>query len=89
MLVAGVEIENEVVEELVSMLREEYYVNAADTLEHALVEDRAEVGLTIRERTAILDVLDDPPADLAQLRRVLLVEHQWRLRTGLAPRRVR
>jgi hypothetical protein len=43
----------------------------------------AEVGLTIRERTAILDVLDDPPQGLEELRAVLLREHVGRVRDGL------
>jgi hypothetical protein len=45
-------------------------------------------GLTIRERTAVLDVLDDPAAGLEQLRGVLVAEHTRRIRQGLAPARM-
>ena len=88
MLLAGIEITTELVAELASRLRDEYYVNAADTLDHALETNQAHVSLTIRQRTAILDVLDDPPAAFEELRVVLLNEHTWRIREGLAPGRV-
>jgi hypothetical protein len=39
--------------------------------------------LMIDDRTAILSVLDDPPDRLAELRGVLLREHEWRQREGL------
>ena len=35
------------------------------------------------DREAILSVLKDPPYELAELRGVLLREHEWRLREGL------
>jgi hypothetical protein len=89
MRLAGVELSNETVAELRSMLRDEFYFKAADTLERAHLEDRPEVGLTIRERTAILDVLDDAREELAQLRDVLMAEHEWRLCMGLVAGRVR
>jgi hypothetical protein len=41
------------------------------------------VALTIPDREAILRALDDPPKGLAELRGVLLREHEWRLRVGL------
>ena len=37
----------------------------------------------IAEPEAILRALDDPPAGLAELRGVLLREHEWRKRVGL------
>jgi hypothetical protein len=89
MRLAGVELSNESVVELCSMLRDEFYFKAADTLERALLEDRPEDGLTIRERTAILDVLDDAREELAQLRDVLMAEHEWRLSVVLVAGRVR
>jgi hypothetical protein len=39
---------------------------------------------SIHHRAAILSVLDDPPAGLAELRGVLLREHRARVRDGLA-----
>ena len=44
--------------------------------------------LTVDEPLAgaiILDQLDDPPDALAELRGVLLNEHQWRLSEGFDP----
>jgi hypothetical protein len=41
------------------------------------------LALTIDDREAILRALDDPPDSLAELRGVLLREHEWRVREGL------
>ena len=41
------------------------------------------LALTIDERAVILDALDDPPDGLAELRGVLMNEHEWRQREGL------
>jgi len=41
------------------------------------------LALTIEDRERILRALDDPPTGLAELRGVLLVEHEWRVREGL------
>jgi hypothetical protein len=41
------------------------------------------VALTIADREAILRVLEDCPDGLAELRGVLLGEHEWRRREGL------
>ena len=41
------------------------------------------LALTVDERAVILAQLDDPPDGLAELRAVLLNEHQWREREGL------
>ena len=43
------------------------------------------VALTIDERAIILAALDDPADGLAELRAVLLNEHEWRQREGLDP----
>ena len=88
MLIAGIDIAPETVALLAAMLRVEYYVKAAETLENALASGLTEVRLTIRERTAILDVLDDAPDGLSELRGTLLAEHTWRRRIGLTPGRV-
>jgi hypothetical protein len=42
------------------------------------------VGLTIRDREAIISVLYKPPRGLETLRAVLLAEHVGRVRAGLA-----
>jgi hypothetical protein len=41
------------------------------------------VALTIDERAIILAALEDPPDGLAELRAVLVNEHEWRRREGL------
>jgi hypothetical protein len=41
------------------------------------------LALTIDERAIILGALEDPTDGLAELRAVLLNEHQWRQREGL------
>jgi hypothetical protein len=41
------------------------------------------LALTIDERAMILAALEDPPAGLAELRAVLINEHQWRQSEGL------
>lgn len=41
--------------------------------------------MEIDERAIILASLEDPPEGLAELRAVLLNEHQWRRREGLDP----
>jgi hypothetical protein len=41
------------------------------------------LALTIDEREMIIRSLDDPPEALAELRAVLLREHEWRAREGL------
>ena len=43
------------------------------------------LGLEIDERAIILAALEDPPDGLAELRGVLMNEHQWRQREGLDP----
>ena len=83
MFIAGINIGRVAVEELIERLREDYYFKAAATLAAALEQDKPAVGFTIRERTAVLDVLDDPPSELEQLRGVLMDEHEWRVSHGL------
>jgi len=41
------------------------------------------LGLTIEDREVILNVLVDCPDPLAELRAVLLQEHEWRERQGI------
>lgn len=53
------------------------------TLIVALEAEQKLVALSIQGREAILSALDDPTLELAQLRGVLLREHEWRMRVGL------
>ena len=57
----------------------------ADRLERARADRVTLLALTIDERAIILAALDDPPDGLAELRAVLMNEHQWRQREGLDP----
>jgi len=53
-------------------------------LEKSFASEAGVVALTIEDRERILWALDDVRTDaLAQLRAVLLQEHQWRQREGL------
>ncbi|MBA3377026.1 MAG: hypothetical protein H0U00_14650 [Actinobacteria bacterium] len=52
-------------------------------LEGAWDAETKVLALTIDDREHILRALDDPPAGLAELRGVLLREHEWRRRVGL------
>ncbi|HUG64880.1 MAG TPA: hypothetical protein VMK83_06640 [Gaiellaceae bacterium] len=55
-----------------------------DDVEKALERETVIVALTVPDREMILRALDDPQTDsLAELRAVLLVEHEWRVRDGL------
>jgi hypothetical protein len=68
----------ELVRELASLVDEP----TAAELEKALAEGGAVVALTIEERERILRALDDPSERLAELRGVLLREHEGRKRVG-------
>jgi hypothetical protein len=55
----------------------------AGVLERALENEVKVLALTIEDRERILRALDDPPDGLAELRGVLVREHEWRVREGL------
>ena len=53
-------------------------------LEKSLALESKVVALTVEDRERILSALDDVRTDaLAELRGVLLQEHEWRVREGL------
>ena len=53
-------------------------------LDHALTLETRVLALTVVDRESMLWALDEPPTDaLAELRGVLLSEHEWRVREGL------
>ena len=83
MRLAGLDITDDLVLDLVTRLRRADFAHQADTIEGALVAQQAEVALTIPDRIAILTVLDDPPPGLASFGGVVLGEHEWRLREGI------
>ena len=57
----------------------------ADRLDRAVEDGVALLALTIDERAIVLAALEDAPEGLAELRVVLMNEHQWRQSTGLDP----
>jgi hypothetical protein len=78
-MLAGVPVDTELVRELIDRVDEP----TAGQLEGALDAGRAVVALTIADRERILRALEDCPDEPAELRGVLLREHEWRRREGL------
>ncbi len=79
MMLAGLTVRAELVRTLAEIVDEP----TATLLEQAVEREVVVLALTIEDRERILRALDDPPAGLAELRGVLLVEHDWRVREGL------
>ena len=69
--------------ELARLLRVAGFDATAEWLEAAYDREAKIVALTIAEREQIIRALDDPPDGLAELRGVLLAEHEGRVRQGL------
>jgi hypothetical protein len=77
---AGLRIPDADVRELIKLVDEP----TRSFLEKALALDSEVVALTIEDRERILSALDDVRTEaLAELRGVLLQEHEWRAREGL------
>lgn len=55
----------------------------AARLERAVADGVKLIALTLDERAVLLASLEDPPQELAELRAVLLADHQWRRGEGL------
>jgi hypothetical protein len=83
MYVAGVRVRDEDVLDLARLLYDAGFDDTAEALVVALEAEQGIVGLSIKDREAILRTLDDPPVGLSQLRGVLLTEHDWRVSEGL------
>ena len=84
MQLVGVQIRDDDMHELARLLREGEFVDVASTLDHALTMETRVLALTVADRESMLWALDEPPTDaLAELRGVLLAEHEWRVREGL------
>ena len=79
MMLAGVPVSAELISELAQIVDEP----TASMLERGLEVGTKVLALTIDDRERLLRALDDPPAGLAELRGVLLREHEWRKREGL------
>lgn len=83
MMLAGIPVADRLVLGIAQRLRDVGCDDTAATLEDAYDGERRVVALTVQEREAILRVLEGCPAELSELRGVLLREHAWRLREGL------
>ena len=85
---AGVPIRDDDVRKLARLLREGGFVDVASKLDHALLLETKVLALTSTTASRCSWALDEPPTDaLAELRGVLLAEHEWRVREGLVQRR--
>lgn len=70
--------------ELALLVRDAGFGDVAERLDRGIDVETKILALTIVEREAMLRALDDAPSDgLAELRGVLLREHEWRVREGL------
>jgi hypothetical protein len=83
MMLAGLPVPNDAVHELADLVRESGADDLADWPERALETDVKLLALTLDERALMLSALEDPPQELAELRAVLLADHQWRRSEGL------
>jgi hypothetical protein len=79
MMLAGIRVSSDLVRELAAIVDEP----TATMLERALEVETVILALSIEDRERIIRALDDPPEGLAELRGVLLQEHEWRVREGL------
>ena len=79
MLVGGVPIDDRLLRELARIVPP----TRARRVDTALLYRAKVLGITVAEREIILAALEDAPADLAELRGVLLRELEWRRPEGL------
>jgi len=83
-MLAGIPVTDADVETLAELLRVTELPDTAEKLEKALLLETRVLALTITDRESILQALADAPTTgLAELRAVLLREHEWRVREGL------
>jgi hypothetical protein len=82
-MLASLPVPADAVDELADLVRDAGADDLADRLERALADEVKLLALTLDERALMLSALEDPPQDLAELRAVLLADHQWRSAEGL------
>ena len=83
-MLAGVPMRNQDVLDLARLLRDARLDETADALIVALEAGQALIALSVQDREGVLRALGDPQTNsLAELRGVLLREHEWRVREGL------
>lgn len=83
MQLAGIPVADRDVLELARLLREAGFDATAERLQDNYDSETRVLALTILEREMILRALEDPPDGLAELRAILLLEHEGRVRDGL------
>jgi len=83
MMLAGLSVPDRDVLELAALLRLARFDDVAEKVEVACDRETKVLALTIPEREAIIRALEDAPDGLAELRGLLLREHEWRARVGL------
>jgi hypothetical protein len=83
MMLAGLAVPADGVEQLAALVRIGGAAELADRLERTLDNQVKLLALSLDERALLLSALEDPPQGLAELRAVLLADHQWRRREGL------
>jgi hypothetical protein len=71
------------VEQLAVLVRVTGAAELADRLELPLDNQVKLLALSLDEWALLLSALEDPPQELAELRGVLLADHQWRRGEGL------
>ncbi len=83
MMLAGLPVPPDAVDELAGLARHMGADDLAARLERAVADGVKLIALTLDERAVLLASLEDPPQELAELRAVLLADHQWRRGEGL------
>lgn len=83
MMLAGISIDDRLVLELARRVRDAGFDDTAQRLEDAYDGETKILGLSVSDREGIVRALEDCPDDFAELRGVLLRDHEWRLRRGL------
>ena len=82
-MLAGLPVSEAATAELARMVRAAGAEDLADRLQRGLDDEVKLFALTVDERAVILAALEDPPCGLAELRGVLMNDHQWRGEVGL------
>ena len=82
-MLAGIPVTDDDTQTLAELLRHGEFPDVADKLERGLALGTKIFALTVVDRESILRALDEFPNGLAELRAVLLREHEWRVRVGL------
>jgi hypothetical protein len=83
MVLAGIPVPDRHVLDLARRLRDAGYGDTAARLETGYERQTKLLAISIAEREEVLTTLVDCPAPMAELRAVLLQEHQWRSSRGL------